>query len=128
MCFRERKAHEQLTLLLQFLDEHVMAEFRAERAQQEGLLYSVFDNPPGDWTYSAWKLLKKQCKYYKGKSRRFPFNEVDGLVMTDLKTYYAKATPPDLMEDTDCRNWVTDCVCAACRERNSVSTRKQIAP
>lgn len=46
MCIRERKAHEQLTLLLQFLDEHVMADVRAEIAQQEGLLYGVFDNSP----------------------------------------------------------------------------------
>ncbi|EFY96203.2 ATPase (AAA) domain protein [Metarhizium robertsii] len=222
VCIRERNTREHLTLLLHFLDEHVMTDVRAERERNKRGFYTwehawvhlkpgatflqrfrtesdwtpyvvhsisggVFDNPPKDWTCSVWKLvydgkylgrhmgqndivkfdgeldftkcdkrlvevdaleesarldqvvaqqieygkkywklLKKQCKYYKGKSRDFPFNEIDGLVMTDPKSHYTHSQPPRLMDDTDCRNWVTDCVCATCRERKADSSEKQI--
>lgn len=52
--------------------------------------------------------------------------QIDGLVMTDPKSHYAHSQPPHLMDDTDCRNWVTDCVCATCRERKADSSEKQI--
>lgn len=47
--------------------------------------------------------------------------QINGLVMSDLKTFYASATsPPDLMDDRDLRNWVSDCSCASCTR--SIST------
>ncbi|KAF3023745.1 hypothetical protein E8E14_014231 [Neopestalotiopsis sp. 37M] len=37
-----------------------------------------------------WNLISKNCQFYKGKTEDFPFNEVQGLVMTDLKAFYAQ--------------------------------------
>ncbi|KAI1502348.1 P-loop containing nucleoside triphosphate hydrolase protein [Biscogniauxia marginata] len=67
-----------------------------------------------------WKLLRKQCRHYKGKTQNFPYNEVDGLVMADLKSYYASdGIKPTLLETTDCRNWTSDCKCAVCKNKGT---------
>ncbi|KAI1877844.1 uncharacterized protein JN550_000026 [Neoarthrinium moseri] len=65
-----------------------------------------------------WELLQKQCKYHKGTSCDFPYNEVEGLVMIDLAAQYMERgyDRPVLMGDDDCRNWATDCVCSFCRQ------------
>ncbi|ROW06834.1 hypothetical protein VMCG_04098 [Cytospora schulzeri] len=66
-----------------------------------------------------WKLLKKQCKYHNGRSMDFPYNEIDGLVMADVASYYAKRPSwrPALMDDTDFRRWSSDCTCGVCEKR-----------
>ncbi|KUI53387.1 Protein MSP1 [Cytospora mali] len=66
-----------------------------------------------------WNLVKKQCKHHKGKTVEFPYNMIDGLVMTDMESYYAKYPPsrPSLLEDTDFRRWVSDCSCSVCKQR-----------
>lgn len=38
-----------------------------------------------------WKLLKKQCKHHRGKSRDFPFNEVDSTHTPELPIYKSGA-------------------------------------
>ncbi|KAH7150281.1 hypothetical protein B0J13DRAFT_549867 [Dactylonectria estremocensis] len=66
-----------------------------------------------------WDLLGKQCQQYKGPSGEFPFNEVDGLVMSDLKSYFAIDIweKPRLMDISDLRNWTTNCSCSVCAKR-----------
>ncbi|KPM34603.1 hypothetical protein AK830_g11966 [Neonectria ditissima] len=73
-----------------------------------------------------WELLRKQCQYYKGKSQEFPFNEVDSLVMADMKAYL-EAQPwakPNLMTTSDLRNWTTHCSCHVCKDRQAADEEK----
>ncbi|KAF2143197.1 uncharacterized protein K452DRAFT_247570 [Aplosporella prunicola CBS 121167] len=72
-----------------------------------------------------WDLLKKQCKHYRGKTADIPHNEVDGLVMTDLKSYYTDIGNPTALvpSGTDIRNWASDCTCPVCRRRESDSEK-----
>ncbi|KAF1969451.1 hypothetical protein BU23DRAFT_652922 [Bimuria novae-zelandiae CBS 107.79] len=35
-----------------------------------------------------WSHLREKCRYYKGKTKTFPHNEVDGLVMVDMDVYF----------------------------------------
>ncbi|OTB06589.1 hypothetical protein M426DRAFT_318656 [Hypoxylon sp. CI-4A] len=75
-----------------------------------------------------WDLLRKQCKHYKGKTQEFPYNEVDGLVMTDLKSYYeSQGAKPSLLETTDCRNWTSDCKCSVCKNKNANKDKKMVS-
>ncbi|KAJ9142057.1 ATPase (AAA) domain protein [Pleurostoma richardsiae] len=76
-----------------------------------------------------WKLLKKQCMYYKGKCQNFPYNDVDGLVMADLETFFAERdwAIPRLIGTGDCRNWTSDCTCPVCKERG-VDTSQNMTP
>ncbi|KAI5926623.1 P-loop containing nucleoside triphosphate hydrolase protein [Camillea tinctor] len=75
-----------------------------------------------------WKLLRKQCRHYKGKTQNFPFNEIDGLVMADLKSYYTnEGSGPRLLGRADCRNWTSDCRCAVCKRKNTGSEKKVVA-
>ncbi|KAI0802934.1 P-loop containing nucleoside triphosphate hydrolase protein [Xylaria sp. FL0064] len=65
-----------------------------------------------------WNLLRKQCRHYKGKTQDVPSKEVDGLVMVDIKLYYANGRNIlPLMNTADCRNWTSDCKCDACKSR-----------
>ncbi|KAI1744781.1 P-loop containing nucleoside triphosphate hydrolase protein [Xylaria scruposa] len=62
-----------------------------------------------------WRLLHKQCRQYKGRTQDIPSKEVDGLVMADMKSYYAHTSNKMRLMDTgDCRNWSSDCKCGAC--------------
>ncbi|KAI8950128.1 P-loop containing nucleoside triphosphate hydrolase protein [Xylaria longipes] len=63
-----------------------------------------------------WRLLSKQCMQYKGKTQDVPSKEVDGLVMTDMKSYYSQTLKElALMNTKDCRNWTSDCKCEICK-------------
>ncbi|KAI1144885.1 P-loop containing nucleoside triphosphate hydrolase protein [Nemania diffusa] len=65
-----------------------------------------------------WDLLRKQCRQYKGKTQDFLAKEVNGLVMTDMKSYYEFTNRAlNLMEQEDCRNWTSDCKCQVCRNK-----------
>ncbi|KAI0541776.1 P-loop containing nucleoside triphosphate hydrolase protein [Xylaria digitata] len=67
---------------------------------------------------SYWKLLRKQCRHYKGKTRDVLSKEVDGLVMVDMKFYYSDDNNVlRLMDTADCRNWTLDCKCSVCRNK-----------
>ncbi|KAF9891838.1 hypothetical protein FE257_003323 [Aspergillus nanangensis] len=72
-----------------------------------------------------WKLLKKQCRYYKGPTTVFPYNDVDGLVMADLVSYYTHTLSPKpiLMDISDCRNWSSDCECSICKGKRAGQQR-----
>ncbi|CAJ2501364.1 Uu.00g042170.m01.CDS01 [Anthostomella pinea] len=219
LCVRERGAHEQVGLLLKFLDDSVMPDVLAETDRNKKGFYTfehawvalkpgitlldqwrdstdklprvihsveggVFQNPRISWTVHYWdmrydgrylgryltqvgiekfdgqnkwkhievgklsegtnlsedvanqlrygeiywNLLRKQCRQYKGKTQKFPYNEVDGLVMTDLKSFYADGGyKPNLMETADCRNWTSDCKCPACKSKTTDKDKKMVS-
>ncbi|KAK1831670.1 hypothetical protein QBC39DRAFT_350605 [Podospora conica] len=66
-----------------------------------------------------WNLLQKQCKHHRGKSREFPFNEFESLVMVDIKGYFEEqqGSRPETMGKEDCRPSDADGSCAFCKER-----------
>ncbi|KAI1750558.1 P-loop containing nucleoside triphosphate hydrolase protein [Xylaria castorea] len=65
-----------------------------------------------------WRLLRTQCRQYKGKTQDVPSKEIDGLVMADMKSYYAHtSTKLNLMDTSDCRNWISDCKCEVCKSK-----------
>ena len=42
--------------------------------------------------------------------------------MVDLEDYHGGSTwKPDLIDDNDCRNWVSDCQCFVCKDRRKVA-------
>ncbi|KAH7134106.1 hypothetical protein EDB81DRAFT_803177 [Dactylonectria macrodidyma] len=69
-----------------------------------------------------WDLLIKQCQLYRGPSSEFPFNEVDSLVMSDVKSHFTMEpwVKPNLMDLSDLRNWSTNCSCSVCAKRKDV--------
>ncbi|KAJ4410998.1 hypothetical protein N0V82_009102 [Gnomoniopsis sp. IMI 355080] len=76
-----------------------------------------------------YKLLEKQCRNHKGNSLEFPYNEIEGLVMADLETYFEQTGQrPDLLENTDCRKWSSDCTCDVCQKRALEGPRKVKSP
>ncbi|KLU88125.1 hypothetical protein MAPG_07112 [Magnaporthiopsis poae ATCC 64411] len=233
LCVREKNAPRHIRLLLDFLEEHVMKGYRAEKERLKqrrstfewywvalkpgtlvieeragksdyshnsagdfplmvGVVHSVeggsFSTPPQDWLihvwrlkftgkefltrvkgwsmmpkwdgeredpYSAfpyqdlsslmehpaakrllqsgeayWNLLKKQCKHYTGKSAVFPYNQVDGVVMSDIRSYlasksiHAQDVSQDCLDEEDIRSWVTDCECARCKAAKYEKSRE----
>ncbi|KAI0099050.1 P-loop containing nucleoside triphosphate hydrolase protein [Nemania sp. FL0031] len=62
-----------------------------------------------------WKLLQKQCRRYKGKTRDTPSKEVS--MMVDMKSYYSDHPRPHLMDSKDCRKWRSDCKCEVCKSK-----------
>lgn len=48
--------------------------------------------------------------------------------MTDLRSYYAdQGSKVDLMDTSDCRNWISDCKCLVCKSVNTKKERKMIS-
>ncbi|KAK1962267.1 ATPase [Colletotrichum sublineola] len=74
-------------------------------------------------------MVKKQCFHHKGKAAYFPFNNIEGLVMVDLDSYYTTRsdTTPSSIGTDDLRNWSTECTCQICKTRKQSLDRK-IAP
>ncbi|KAK2051880.1 ATPase [Colletotrichum caudatum] len=71
-------------------------------------------------------MVEKQCFHHKGKAARFPFNNIEGLAMVDLDSYYAirpEETPSSMGTD-DLRNWSTECICEICKTRKQSLGRK----
>ncbi|KAF2967481.1 hypothetical protein GQX73_g6097 [Xylaria multiplex] len=90
----------------------IVGDLRNEAGLPEG----VSNQLKYGWSY--WKLLRKQCKHYKGKTRDVPSKEVEGLVMVDMKFYYSDDNNVlRLMDTADCRNWTSDCKCGVCRHK-----------
>jgi hypothetical protein len=77
-----------------------------------------------------WSNLRKQCRYYKGKTKDYPHNEVDGLVMVDMDAYF-EASPhmrPVVMgNNSDSRTWVSDCTCSVCANKRDLVAEKETA-
>ncbi|KZL69635.1 p-loop containing nucleoside triphosphate hydrolase [Colletotrichum incanum] len=74
-------------------------------------------------------MVKKQCFHHKGKGACFPFNDIEGLAMVDLDSYYTMCpddTPLSMGTD-DLRNWSTECTCEICQTQKQHLDRK-IAP
>ncbi|KAF2104706.1 ATPase [Rhizodiscina lignyota] len=232
LCIREKDACEHLRLLLEFLDEEVMEEVKAEQERiKKGrttfewgwvpykpgstilqafnedmvwrgyVVHSIsggsFVNPPKGWKITTWalcydgtylgryfvdgywnkfdgetelikdtrfidekllevdecddpmakqlvqsgemywNLLKKQCRYYKGRTKTFPYNEVSAVIMVNAphaSTYdedeakqwmpHSGSRAPRLRDRTDLRNWNSDCTCSICRQPNRKHEKK----
>lgn len=77
-----------------------------------------------------WSHLRKQCSYFKGKTLRFPHNDVDGLVMVDMDAYFEdfrETRPLVLSSDSDSRTWISDCTCSVCNRRRDQSKENKSA-
>ncbi|KAK6222788.1 hypothetical protein LQW54_000597 [Pestalotiopsis sp. IQ-011] len=79
-----------------------------------------------DYGERYWNLLQKQCRFYKGKTESFPFNEVQGLVMTDPVTYFTDfpSEIPTAMDGDDLRDATSDCSCSVCKSRKENTPAK----
>jgi hypothetical protein len=64
----------------------------------------------------AFDLLRPQCQQHSGNAKEFPFNSVDGLVMIDMKTFYADNPDerPRLKSEEPKSTGVTGCYCYVC--------------
>ncbi|KAL1605010.1 hypothetical protein SLS60_004553 [Paraconiothyrium brasiliense] len=75
-----------------------------------------------------WRLLRKQCRYYKGKTKDYPHTEVDGLVMVDMDAYL-EAFPGRrcviMASSSDKRTWVSDCTCSVCAHNRDMAADKK---
>ncbi|KAI0448307.1 P-loop containing nucleoside triphosphate hydrolase protein [Xylaria acuta] len=111
---RQRNSHETLKFDGQ-IENHYYT--RVENlGNRNGLPENVSRQLKYGETY--WRLLQKQCKRYKGKTQGVPPQEVDGLVMADMKSYYASTSNKlYLMDMADCRNWTSDCKCEVCKSK-----------
>ncbi|KAK0382902.1 hypothetical protein NLU13_8818 [Sarocladium strictum] len=63
-------------------------------------------------------LLEKQARYLKGPSRNFPYNELDGLVMVDVKDHLQEPSVviPEVLDRSDIRPNASDGTCIFCKE------------
>ncbi|KAM5360948.1 hypothetical protein ACJZ2D_013402 [Fusarium nematophilum] len=75
-----------------------------------------------------WKLLKKQCKWYSGKTVDFPYNQIDANVMIDVEACLVGGhmKQPPLMGDNDLRGWTSDCTCGVCKVRRATDLEGQV--
>ncbi|KAH9884003.1 hypothetical protein F4778DRAFT_578486 [Xylariomycetidae sp. FL2044] len=65
-----------------------------------------------------WEFARtRQYQSYCGHTAEFPFKEVKGNVMVDLKTYFSIAKKPGLMGTADCRGRSPGCGCEHCRKQ-----------
>ncbi|KAH8900654.1 P-loop containing nucleoside triphosphate hydrolase protein [Thozetella sp. PMI_491] len=90
-----------------------------------------------------WDLMQKQCRHHEGKAMDFPHNDINALVMVDLKSYYAEtekkreedrvaspfrihqiSTIPAHLTKHDLRDYVSECRCRVCSSRNKVDIKK----
>lgn len=73
--------------------------------------------------HKASELLAPTCLQHTGKSMTFPFDDVDGLVVIDTKTFFTdhpEERPEFSPSPPQGRNiGVTDCHCSICKERNA---------
>ncbi|RYC59099.1 hypothetical protein CHU98_g7106 [Xylaria longipes] len=146
LCEREKRAFDDLNLLLKYpprawtivswdmrYDGKYLGRYRIltdidKFDGQEEIINTVVgdmenkNDLPGNvanqlnYGETYWRLLSKQCMQYKGKTQDVPSKEVDGLVMTDMKSYYSQTLKElALMNTKDCRNWTSDCKCEICK-------------
>lgn len=70
----------------------------------------------------AFELLEPRCLQHRGRVVVFPFKEVNGLVMVDMRTFYIENPEerPVLSHTTSysqLKQEKSDCVCPSCKER-----------
>ncbi len=64
--------------------------------------------------------LTRSVSFLSKKGVMLIVDQVNGLVMTDLKAYYAKegvGNVPKLLNSQDCPNWSSDCKCSVYRSK-----------
>ncbi|VUC25648.1 unnamed protein product [Clonostachys rosea] len=66
-----------------------------------------------------WDQIGKMCKSYKGRTVNSPHNEVNGFVVTDLKSFYENLSRrlPRFLDDSDIRVQSSACRCLVCQRR-----------
>ena len=81
-----------------------------------------------DGKYS-YELLTPRCLQHDGKSMEFPYNEVDGLVMVDMKTFFADNSNerPFFIAPATAGVGVADCSCPVCVKRKP-DTQARLPP
>lgn len=67
--------------------------------------------------------------YFSFSTSADSFKQVEGLVMTDLETYYTDypSSRPKPMSKSDLRNWISDCSCLACKSHKKSAANKVVA-
>lgn len=78
----------------------------------------------------AYQLLLPRCLQHTGKSKQFPFHDVDGLVMVDMKTFYTDQPSyrPTLMTKANQTAGVAECYCSVCKRRNESAAKPTSIP
>nr|OQO28393.1 hypothetical protein B0A51_04886 [Rachicladosporium sp. CCFEE 5018] len=71
----------------------------------------------------AFRLLLPRCMTSVGKSLEFPYNDVDGLVMVDMRTFYTDQPDerPYVIPKNQIKIGVTDCNCPVCEKRKAAA-------
>lgn len=96
--------------------------------------YTVDNKPVADVLREngkqTYQLLLPECLQHTGKSKQFPFHDVDGLVMVDMKTFYTDHPDyrPMLMQKSNQTAGVADCYCSVCKQRNETSAKPKSIP
>lgn len=78
--------------------------------------------------YTVFQVRNKACNIFHVATKQpmtHVFQQVDGLVMTDLKQFY-KDSPhrkPDFIDDMDLGVWTSDCTCSACKQGKGTTRR-----
>lgn len=80
-----------------------------------------------DYGETYWDLTVQQCRHHEGMTLVSPTIEVGGMVMADMKIYYDLhyRLVPELMDDSDIRDYTSDCRCQGCKnlERDDTKTK-----
>ncbi|OQO11118.1 hypothetical protein B0A48_05373 [Cryoendolithus antarcticus] len=71
----------------------------------------------------AYRLLSPRCMTSTGKSLEFPYNDVEGLVMVDMRTFYTDQPDerPYVVPNNQIKIGVTDCNCPVCEKRKAAA-------
>ncbi|KAL0939826.1 P-loop containing nucleoside triphosphate hydrolase (ATPase) [Colletotrichum truncatum] len=76
------------------------------------------------------QVLNPACYHHRGKTASFPYNEVEGLAMVDMKSYhaYCPGDVPSTIGEEDIRNWTSECTCDVCQRKHNGNHSKAKAP
>ncbi|KAK7994263.1 P-loop containing nucleoside triphosphate hydrolase protein [Apiospora marii] len=77
-----------------------------------------------EWGRIYCQLLVNQCMHHEGRSPRFPYQQIEGLVMADAKTAVSIEPPLGIMADRDLRKGGWRCFCAVCQSTQADGSEK----
>ncbi|KAK8075519.1 ATPase [Apiospora hydei] len=72
-----------------------------------------------EWGRIYWQLLEKQPMQHEGQSPRFPYQQIDGLIMADAKTAVIIKSSYDFLSASDLRKGGWRCSCDVCASTQS---------
>lgn len=75
--------------------------------------------------YIVFEVHNKTCNIATNWPITHDFQQVDGLVMTDVKQFYADRPRrnPEFLDRTDLGVWTSDCTCHACKQGKGTTRR-----